>query len=83
MISNRHFTVSDRSFLVRRVSDIKDRKCYMDIFKLLHKQKINYTRNSNGIFFNVSVLSNEVLNKIDFILSFHEFKIEKVSNNNI
>jgi hypothetical protein len=58
--------------LIRRINDIKNKKCYKDIFRLLLNQNINYTRNSNGIFFNLALLNDEILNKIDFILSFHE-----------
>ena len=72
MIRNKHFNMSDKTFLIRRINDIKNKKCYQDIFRLLLNQNINYTRNSNGIFFNLALLNDEILNKIDFILSFHE-----------
>ena len=72
MIRNKHFNMSDKTFLIRRINDIKNKKCYQDIFRLILNQNINYTRNSNGIFFNLALLNDEILNKIDFILSFHE-----------
>ena len=72
MIRNKHFNMSDKTFLIRRINDIKNKKCYQDIFRLLLNQNINYTRNNNGIFFNLALLNDELLNKIDFILSFHE-----------
>ena len=72
MISNKNFNMSDKKFLIRRINDIKNKKCYQDIFRLLLNQNINYTRNSNGIFFNLALLNDEILNRIDFILSFHE-----------
>ena len=72
MISNKNFNMSAKKFLIRRINDIKNKKCYQDIFRLLLNQNINYTRNSDGIFFNLALLNDEILNKIDFILSFHE-----------
>jgi len=72
MIRNKHFNMSDKTFLIRRINDIKNKKCYQDIFRLILNQNINYTRNNNGIFFNLALLNDEILNKIDFILSFHE-----------
>lgn len=72
MIRNKNFNMSDKTFLIRRINGIKNKKCYQDIFRLLLNQNINYTRNSNGIFFNLALLNDEILNKIDFILSFHE-----------
>ena len=74
MIRNKNFNMSDKKFLIRRINDIKNKKCYQDIFRLLLNKNINYTRNSNGIFFNLALLNDEILNKIDFILSFHEIK---------
>ena len=72
MIRTKQISMSDKHFLIRRINDIKNKKCYQDIFRLLLNQNVNYTRNSNGIFFNLALLNDEILNKIDFILSFHE-----------
>jgi len=83
MIETKNFSLNDKLFLIRRINDIKDKKCYRDIFKFLIKQNIKYMRNSNGIFFNVGLLSNEFLTMIDFIVSFHEIKQEKIYSNNI
>ena len=38
MITTNTYNMNDRVYLVRRISDIKNRKCYIDIFKLLHKK---------------------------------------------
>lgn len=83
MFRPKTFNTSDKEWMVRRIANIQDKKCYKQLFKLLIKENINYTRNSNGIFFHLGVLSDDVLNKIDSILLFHEIKKEKISNNNI
>ncbi len=81
MISNKNFNTNDKVLIVRRIADIGVKKCYIDILKLLIKENIQYTRNKNGIFFNVSILSHEVLNMIDSILLYHEKKKEIYINN--
>ena len=81
MISYKTFNTNDKVLIVRRIADIGVKKCYIDIFKLLIKENITYTRNQNGIFFNVSILSNGVLNMIDTILLYHEKKKEIYINN--
>ena len=83
MIGHSNFNLSDKEMIVRRIADIQDKKCYIDLFKLLIKKNISYMKNKNGIFFNVSILSDDVLNIIDNILTYHEIKIEKISCNNI
>lgn len=42
----------------------------MELFKLLHKHKCEYTRNNNGIFINLSWLSDEILDKIEQYIAF-------------
>jgi len=67
----------DRRFLIKRISDVSDTDCYKELFKLVLNENIDYTKNKNGIFFNITSLNDEMLNKIDHILSFHENKISK------
>ena len=66
------YTHNDKKVLANRLSEIKIQRCYKDIFKLLIKKNIKYMRNNNGIFFNVSALSDDILNIIDRILVFYE-----------
>ena len=77
MIGHSNFNLSDKELMVRRIADIQDKKCYIDLFKLLIKKNISYMKNKNGIFFNVSILSDEILNIIDNILTYHEIKKKK------
>lgn len=42
----------------------------MELFKLLHKHKCEYTRNNNGIFINLSWLSDDILDKIEQYIAF-------------
>jgi hypothetical protein len=67
----------ERRYLVKRISDVNDKQCYKELFQLVVNENIEYTTNANGIFFNVSPLNDHLLNKIDYILSFHEHKISK------
>ena len=83
MLGANIFSFNDKVFLVSRISAIKDKRCYIDLFKLLIKEKIKYSKNSNGIFFDVGLLNDDVLNNIDVIVKFYEIKREKVSNNNV
>ena len=76
MLRTKVFNLSEKTILVRRISDIED-KCYIDVLKLLIKEDIKYTRNSNGVFFDVGLLSDDVLTKLDNILKFYEMKRKK------
>ncbi|MFM7989135.1 MAG: hypothetical protein ACKPKO_58460, partial [Candidatus Fonsibacter sp.] len=42
----------NRQFMVRRLAAVKQRKCYIAIFKLIVEHNDPYTVNNNGVFFN-------------------------------
>jgi hypothetical protein len=42
----------------------------MELFRLLHKYKCQYTRNNNGIFVNLSWLSDDMLERIEQYVAF-------------
>ena len=74
MLKSKVFKPSDKTYLVSRISEINDKKCYVKLLKLLIQENVKYMRNHNGIFFNVGLLSDELLEKIDYILIVHEMK---------
>ena len=77
MLKPKVFKLSDKTYLVSRISEVKDENCYIKLFKLLIKENVKYMRNKNGIFFNVGLLSDDVLEKIDYILISQEMKKRK------
>ena len=74
MLKSKVFKLSDKTLLVSRISAIEDKQCYIKLLKLIVKEEVKYMRNHNGIFFNVGLLSDDVLTKIDNILLIHEMK---------
>ena len=81
MLKPKVFKLSDKAYLVNRISEVKDENCYIRLFRLLIKENVKYMRNRNGIFFNVGLLSDDVLTKIDNILIVNEMR--KNCNNSI
>ena len=57
-----------RQFMVRRLAAVKQRRCDIEIFKLIVEHKVAYTVNMNGVFFNLSSLSDELVRQIDEII---------------
>ena len=82
MLRIKKFKLSDKTYLVNRISDVKNKKCYIELLKLLIHENVKYMRNHNGIFFNIGLLSDDVLTKIDDILISFEMR-KKYNNNNI
>ena len=59
-------------FMIKRLGAIKRRSCYVDIFAFILDRRIDYTINSNGVFFNLSALPHELIRDIDTIIKKYE-----------
>ena len=67
-------------FMIRRLAAAKQRSCYIEIFKLIVEHKVPYTVNRNGVFFNLSPLSDELVRQIDEILKRCEQRKQNSTN---
>ena len=58
----------NRQFMVRRIAAVKQKTCYIAIFKLIVEHKVPYTVNNNGVFSNMSPLSEKLVREINEII---------------
>jgi hypothetical protein len=66
--------IIDKKNIVDRINNLNSRRCNLKIFKIIYNNKINYSKNDNGIFFNINNLNNNQLSEINNILSYYEKK---------
>lgn len=60
------YTHQDRENITHRIESLKNQEDYIAIFNILTSdKKVNYTQNSNGVFLNLSLISNKTLSKVD------------------
>ena len=62
----------DKNILIQRLRNIKNKKCYIKIFKLILDNNIEFSKNSNGIFFNTIDISDDIMCEIDGVVSYYE-----------
>ena len=43
---------------------ILDKSEYEEVYRLIHRDGVEYTENSNGVFFDLTLLSNETFSKL-------------------
>lgn len=55
----------EKKNIVRKIEQIKNKKYYIEIFKIIKNNNIKYTQNRNGLFIDMNKLSNETIYKID------------------
>ena len=53
--------------VVRRISLVKKKRCYLEIFRFVVDHGIDYTINTNGVFFNLTAVDDATISKIDNI----------------
>ena len=64
----------DKEVLIRRISAIKNKQCYLDILELIHSHNLAYTVNSNGIYFNLALVPDSTIQVIIDIVGHCENK---------
>lgn len=57
-------THHDKKTLAVRIEQLKNKKYYKHIFKIIHDTNSKYTSNDNGIYLNINTMSDETLVKI-------------------
>ncbi len=72
--SIKQYTHHDKKKLAKRITHLKLKQCYIEIFKLISTSSIEYSKNDNGIFFDLTLLNNALLQKIENIIYKYEKK---------
>ena len=57
-----------RKAMLSSLAIVRQKSCYIRIFKLIVHNNVDYTVNSNGVFFDLSPLLDEVVRHIDDIV---------------
>ena len=81
MSSNEYHTYdyNKKKKIVYRIQNLKKRKIYIKLFKLILDENISYSSNNNGIFVNVSKINESSLAKIDQFLNEIELRDSNIS----
>ena len=68
------FDYNEKKKIVYRIQCMKSKRYYYNLFKIIESMNVKFTINSNGIFFNINNLSNQMLCKIESFLDDYELK---------
>jgi hypothetical protein len=65
-------THHEKKNIATRIEQLKNKRYYKHIFKIVHDGNCNYTSNDNGVYLNINALSDETLVKIREFLDYIE-----------
>jgi hypothetical protein len=74
------YTLSDKKGIMTRINNLKSKKHYMEIYKIIKENNINYSQNINGVFINLTNIENEVLDKIVKYIDYAESKNTEIDS---
>lgn len=75
MFDDSNLSYDNKKKIINKIQNIKNKKNYINLFKLIVKLKIPYSLNNNGVFFNINKINTTDLNKIIKLLD--SFDIHK------
>ena len=62
----------DKEVLLRRITAIQKKQCYLDILGLIHSHGLDYTVNNNGVLFNLALIPDATIQIIIHIVEHFE-----------
>lgn len=68
------YSHNEKKFISKRIDTIKNKKCYAKLLKVLLENNINISTNDNGVFFNLNHIPDNIIMKIEIILTHYETK---------
>ena len=78
-MSNNSYTDSELIELKDKIISLEEHQ-YIEIYNILNKYDIKYTKNKNGIFVKMNIITNQCLNDIEKLLIYYEYL--KINNLN-
>lgn len=81
-IIKKKYNIHEKKNLVNQIQQLSNLE-QIEIFKMIKEETNHYTENLNGIFINVNILSDNLLNKIENFLNYcnkQNIELEKKEN---
>lgn len=72
MFDDSDLSYDSKKKIINKIQNIKNKKNYINLFKLIIKLNISYSLNKNGIFFNLNKIDSKDLKKITNLIDSFE-----------
>jgi hypothetical protein len=74
------YTLSDKKGIMTRINNLKSKKHYTEIYKIIKENNVNHSQNINGVFINLTNIENEVLEKIVKYIDYAESRNTEIDS---
>jgi hypothetical protein len=73
-------SLSDKKAIMTRINNLKSKKHYIEIYKIIKDNNVSYSQNINGIFINLTNIDDDILDKIVKYLNYTESRNSEIDS---
>ena len=74
------YTLSDKKQIMVKIQNLKNKRHYMDIYKIIKENNVTYSQNINGIFINLTNIEDNILDKIIKYLNYLDSRNSEIDS---
>jgi hypothetical protein len=74
------YSLADKKVIMTRIQNLKSKKHYIHIYKIIKDNNVNYSQNINGIFINLTNIEDPILDKIVEYLTYVESRNTEIDS---
>jgi len=74
------YSLSDKKVIMTRIQNLKSKKHYVNIYKIIKDNNVSYSQNINGIFINLTNIEDPILDKIVEYLTYVESRNTEIDS---
>jgi hypothetical protein len=74
------YSLADKKVIMTRIQNLKSKKHYLHIYKIIKENNVSYSQNINGIFINLTNIEDPILDKIIEYLSYVESRNTEIDS---
>jgi hypothetical protein len=74
------YSLADKKVIMTRIQNLKSKKHYIHIYKIIKDNNVNYSQNINGIFINLTNIEDPILDKIIEYLNYVESRNTEIDS---
>jgi len=74
------YTLVEKKAIMTRIQNLKGKKHYLEIYKIIKDNNVTYSQNINGIFINLTNIEDFILEKIIEYLNYVESRNTEIDS---
>jgi uncharacterized UPF0160 family protein len=74
------YSLVDKKVIMTRIQNLKSKKHYLHIYKIIKENNVSYSQNINGIFINLTNIEDPILDKIIEYLNYVESRNTEIDS---